>query len=137
MKKFDLFIPWIIACIATVGSLFLSEFRLLEPCKLCWYQRVIMFPMVIILGIAAFKRTYKIVQYILPLTLLGLGIATYHMVTSIYFPELIDCKTCKVGQVPLNGILPEYYPVLSFFSFLFLNASLIWCLARHKKSRKL
>ena len=53
-----LFIAWAASVIAMFGSLYFSEIRQFEPCELCWYQRILMYPMVVILGIATFKNDY-------------------------------------------------------------------------------
>ena len=58
-----LFIAWAASVIAMFGSLYFSEIRQYEPCELCWYQRILMYPFVVILGIATVKKDYKISLY--------------------------------------------------------------------------
>ena len=134
MKKLELFIPWIIVCIATVGSLFFSQVTHREPCTLCWYQRVIIFPLAIILGIAAFRGAYKIIYYVLPLSLIGLGISTYHMIMIKFFDGGGSCAACTLKAISPN---PITFPLVSFGAFLLLNILLIWIAIRNKGSKKL
>src|SRR5688500_635119 len=59
-------LAFFIALFATFGSLFLSEIAHLVPCKLCWYQRICMYPLTVILGIAALKNDLNVKRYVLP-----------------------------------------------------------------------
>lgn len=134
MKNYSLFFPWIIALAATVGSLFFSHWLHREPCTLCWYQRVIMFPLAIILGIAAFRNAYRIILYVLPLSLIGLGIAIYHVLMIKVFDQTTLCTTCTIKAISPN---PITFPALSLLAFLVLNISLIWIYIKHHRSKKL
>ena len=82
IKKNALSFALIIALIATLGSLFYSEIAGYTPCKLCWYQRILMYPQVLLLGIALLRRkaSRNIFYYIAPLSLIGAGIAVYHYI---------------------------------------------------------
>lgn len=134
MKKYQLFIPWLVVCIATAGSLFFSAVLHTAPCTLCWYQRVVMFPLAIILGIAAFRGAYHIVIYILPLALIGFAIAAYHVLLVAFFSEITVCAACTLKTNSLN---PLTFPLLSLFSFLALNLLLIWIHQKHNRNKKL
>lgn len=68
----------IVALLATLGSLFFSDIAGWTPCKLCWYQRIFMYPQVVLLAIALWKRDKQIALYILALSLIGMAIATLH-----------------------------------------------------------
>ncbi len=68
----------VVAIIATFGSLFLSDVAGWAPCKLCWYQRIFMYPQVILLGIALWKKDRSVARYILVLSIIGAVVATYH-----------------------------------------------------------
>jgi disulfide bond formation protein DsbB len=67
-----------IALLATLGSLFFSEITGFEPCKLCWFQRIFMYPQVVLLGLAWFKKDRKIVDYSLALAMIGAATSIYH-----------------------------------------------------------
>lgn len=75
----------VVSLTATLGSLFYSEVAGFEPCKLCWYQRILMYPQVVLLGLAIKKRDRNIADYLLALSLLGAPIALYH-----YFLQRVE-----------------------------------------------
>lgn len=68
----------LIALVATASSLYLSLGIGLTPCHLCWYQRILMYPLVIILGVAAYERRETVWRVALPLSIIGFSIASYH-----------------------------------------------------------
>jgi disulfide bond formation protein DsbB len=72
------YIAWIQAIVATLGSLYFSEIRKFSPCVLCWYQRILMYPLVIIIAVGILRRDKYLHWYVLPLTILGLIISSYH-----------------------------------------------------------
>lgn len=69
---------WLVALVATLGALFIGEVMLMAPCQLCWYQRIFMFPLAIVLGMAAFTEDRRGAVYGLALSLAGGAIALYH-----------------------------------------------------------
>ncbi len=75
-----------IATAATLGSLYYSEVADFVPCDYCWYQRIAMYPLVIVLGVAALRRDRGAVYTALPFSVIGLGIAIYHYQLQL-FPE--------------------------------------------------
>lgn len=77
-KKSALSLALFVALLATSGSLFFSEIAKYEPCKLCWEQRIFMYPQVILLFIALWKKDYAVSKYIIPLSAIGAFIAAYH-----------------------------------------------------------
>ena len=74
----SLVLAWIVALVATLGSLYLSEVAHFVPCPLCWYQRIAMYPLVVVLGIAALRSDYGIRRYVLPIVAIGAAISVYH-----------------------------------------------------------
>lgn len=73
-----LWLAWVMAVVATLGSLYYSEIADFVPCKFCWYQRIAMYPLAVILGVAAFGRDRRAARYVLPLASAGAVIASYH-----------------------------------------------------------
>ena len=71
-------LAWAVAATATAGSLAYSEVAGFIPCKLCWYQRIGMYPLVVILAIAALRRDAGVRWYVLPLAGGGAMISIYH-----------------------------------------------------------
>jgi disulfide bond formation protein DsbB len=80
MKSYSLYLAWLIACVSTIGSLYFSEVLHLEPCHLCWYQRICIFPLSLILGLAVYRNFHGIVLYVLPLVVIGFLFAVYQIV---------------------------------------------------------
>ena len=94
VRGYGLWIAWLMAVVATLGSLYYSEIAGFTPCEYCWYQRIAMYPLVVILGIAAFRRDHSIRRYVLPLAVVGGLISAYHY-TIQHFPS-IDVGSCNV-----------------------------------------
>lgn len=84
---------WFVAFLATAGSLYFSEVAGFEPCRLCWYQRIAMYPLVIVLAIAAARRERAGTYYAAAIALIGAVVALYH-VTLEWFPTL-DSGACS------------------------------------------
>lgn len=91
-------ISWAIALVATLGSLYFSEVREFIPCTYCWYQRILMYPLVILLGIAAVRKDYGQALYVLPLSILGIGMSTFHYI--VQKTDLLDHSGDSCGIVP-------------------------------------
>lgn len=115
MKENLLFGAWAVAVLATAGSLYFSEVLRYEPCELCWYQRILMYPLVIVLGIAAVKKDGSQWLYVLPFSLIGSGVSLYHYLiqkTSFFAEASPSC-----GRVPCTG---EYINAFGFITIPFL-----------------
>jgi disulfide bond formation protein DsbB len=74
-----LWLAFAVSAVSTAGSLYLSEVAGYVPCTLCWYQRIAMYPLVIILGLAAWRQDRAVRRYVVPLAALGALIAGYHV----------------------------------------------------------
>lgn len=70
-----LYVAWVISLLGLVVSLYLGEISGVQPCPFCWYQRVALYPLALILGIACYRDDRQIVIYALPLAILGAVIA--------------------------------------------------------------
>src|SRR5659263_566035 len=111
------FLAWLTATLATLGALFMSEIMALAPCVLCWYQRIFMFPLVFILAVGLFPFDPKVVRYALPLAVVGMLVAGFHLLlVAGYIPEtLAPCRQgipCSTVQVEWLGFVT--IPLLSF-----------------------
>jgi disulfide bond formation protein DsbB len=92
----ELWIAWAIALVATAGSLFFSEYADFIPCRLCWFQRIAMYPLVILLLMAALRRDHRGgALYALPIATLGALVSIYHLLVEA-FPSL-ETQGCRVG----------------------------------------
>lgn len=123
INSYILFFAWFVSIIATVGSLFFSEVLHFIPCDLCWYQRIFMYPLPILLGIAAYKQDFNVITYILPLPIIGSVISIYHYCIQ-QFPSFAAARPCKNG-VPCSGDYLNYFGGLVTIPFLALIASLL------------
>jgi disulfide bond formation protein DsbB len=114
LTPFALTAAWGVALLATAGSLYFSEVANYTPCTLCWYQRIAMYPLVLILGIAIFRRDIGIRIYAIPVAVVGAVIATYHWLLE-RIPEL-DYGACSAG-VPCSQ---KWFEEFSFVTLPFL-----------------
>ena len=124
IKDYAIYLAWVIALIGLFCSLFFGEILHHEPCRLCWYQRVCLFPLVILLGIAAYREDSRIIIYALPLTILGAFLAFYQLlgtfVPSLSSPKLCGSEVdCSENMVELFGFLS--FPLVSFIGFLLIG----------------
>jgi len=84
-----------VALAATLGSLYYSEIAGFVPCTLCWYQRILMYPLVAITLVGILRQDEGLPVYVLPLSVLGLGFSTYHYL--IQMGVIGHSGACKVG----------------------------------------
>ena len=87
IAPYALFFAFGVALVSMTGSLYFSEGAHFLPCKLCWYQRIAMYPLVPMLAVALWRRDTAVRRYGLPLAILGAGISTYHVLLE-RFPSL-------------------------------------------------
>ncbi|MGE8080225.1 disulfide oxidoreductase [Peribacillus loiseleuriae] len=131
-----LLFSWIISIVATIGSLFFSEYLHFIPCTLCWYQRILMYPLVFFLGRAFYEGNSKIYAYILPLSILGMLVSGYHYSLQ-KIPTLQQFEMCTSG-VPCSGEYINWLgfitiPLLAFIAFLFITVSMVVLARKHRK----
>ena len=108
----------LVALVATVGSLNFSLGMGLVPCRLCWYQRILMYPQVVILG-AALTTEVPLRRVALPLSVLGAGIAAYHSVIQIVGGGSCGLFACSTVQYLFAGVAT--IPNMSLTAFLALG----------------
>ena len=127
---------WLVAAASTLSALFFGEIMKLPPCVLCWYQRIFMFPLVLILPLGLFPLDRKVIRYGLALAVPGWGFAAFHqLLVAGVIPESI--KPCTRG-VPCSETVIEWFgfltiPLLSLAAFSTIIALL---LAAHLRSCK-
>ncbi len=103
------------------GSLFFSEVAGYIPCTLCWYQRILMYPLAGIIAIGLLRRDRGLAYYVLPFSLLGIGFATYHYL--LQKTDLFGTSICKVG-VPCTSMWINWLGFITI-PFLALSAFII------------
>lgn len=124
-----LFAAWLVALGATLGALFIGEVLGQSPCTLCWYQRIAMFPLALVLGIACLNEDATVRRYALPLALVGGAIALWHTLLYVGIIEtpLVPCSadgpSCTGPGMTIFGVVP--LPVISLVSFALIIVLLI------------
>jgi disulfide bond formation protein DsbB len=123
-----LFACWLVVTGATLGSLFFSEVMELPPCSLCWYQRLFMFPLPLVVGAGLFPFDRNVVRYSLPLAGVGCAVAAYHTLLQwgLISESAAPCRqgvSCSEAQIELLGFLS--IPMLSLLAFAAATVLLI------------
>lgn len=119
----------LVALVATAGSLYLSLGLGLIPCELCWYQRILMYPLVVVLGVAFVKGRETVYHTAAPLALPGAGIAAYHSYIQVN-PSASSCTVgCSTVQYEVLGLTIPNLSLLGFTLILLVLVGLRWPLS--------
>jgi disulfide bond formation protein DsbB len=129
------YVAWAQALVATLGSLFFSEVMRFTPCVLCWYQRIFMYPLVAILTVGILSRDPRVRQYVLPLAILGLGVAIFHnlLFFGVISEEVTQCRlgvSCTIRYFGFLGFID--IPQMSLVAFTVVTVAML--LYRPKES---
>ncbi|NTV95163.1 MAG: disulfide bond formation protein B [Thiobacillus sp.] len=129
------FLAWLIAAASVLGALFFSEVMKLAPCELCWWQRIFMFPLALILPFGLFPLDPRVVRYTLPLALVGWAFAVFHWLLVLgVIPESIrpcvrgvPCSEVSISwlgfiNIPLLSVL-AFSAVVALLALTHVNAS--------------
>ncbi|MDQ0191489.1 disulfide bond formation protein B [Alicyclobacillus cycloheptanicus] len=128
-----LFGAWVVSLIATATSLYWSDILGWLPCDLCWYERICMYPLVVILGIGVFARKSDTFRIAITFPIVGLFISAYHYLMQIMpgVARTASCSSAVPCQIPdfvwFGWITP---PLLAFLGFLCIGV----CLALYRRS---
>ncbi|MDN7247365.1 disulfide oxidoreductase [Planococcus shenhongbingii] len=114
---------WGVALVATMGSLYFSEIRGYEPCELCWIQRIFMYPLVIIIGVAYVQKNVRIALTTLIFSVIGGCISLYHY--GIQKLDFLSDSAPACGRVPCTGQYINYFgfitiPFLALIAFILI-----------------
>lgn len=125
-KKLEnsLLMIWGIAVIATLGSLYFSEIRGYEPCELCWYQRIIMYPIALISTIAIIQKNAKIALTTAVFACIGAATSLYHY--GIQKLTFLQDSAPACGRVACTG---QYINLFGFITIPFLALTAFVCIA--------
>lgn len=129
MSWMIIFCAWIISAVATLGSLFFSEVMMLPPCILCWYQRIAMYPLSILLFVGLLKIDRSLFRFTAPLVLIGWAIAVYHNL--LYYKILPESASPCVKGISCTTVQLEWLgfitiPLLSLIGFTLILACLLF-----------
>jgi len=129
----ELWAAFLVAAIATGGSLFFSEIAGFTPCELCWYQRICMYPLSILTLLIAAAGDFRVARYLLPLPLVGAGVSVYHLlVENGVVGQSSVCLASAPGGCATKWINEFGYmtiPTLALTGFLLLAALLFFATA--------
>lgn len=117
-------LSFVVALVATLGSLFYSEVAKFTPCLLCWYQRILMYPQVILLTVAYFAQDRGVVKYSLPLTTIGGLIALYHYALQLGAPVVAPCEVVGYSASCAERFVLQFgyitLPLMAFSAFVLI-----------------
>ncbi len=105
-----MYIAWLQALVAMLGSLYFSEILRLPPCNLCWYQRILMYPLVVILAVGIIRKDKAVPYYVLPFSALGIVISFYQY--------MLQAGVISESQAPCSVNIPCTTQYLEFFGFV-------------------
>ena len=136
-QGFLLYVAWVVSLVAMLGSLYFSEIKGFIPCELCWYQRIFMYPLTLILGIGTFQNDSFVKKFALPLALIGGSISLMHYLEQ-KIPGFGGIKPCVSG-VPCSSEYINWFgfitiPFLAFVAFVIIACCMVFI--KSKKSIK-
>lgn len=128
VQRSILYVAWLQALVATLGSLFFSEVMKFPPCVLCWYQRILMYPLVAVLTVGIVRKDKNVVSYVLPLSILGFLIAAYHNL--LYYGILPESAAPCVEGISCTTRFFAWFgfitiPLLSLIAFAVITTCMI------------
>lgn len=136
LKKNVLYIAWAQALVATLGSLYFSEILHWAPCVLCWWQRIMMYPLVFIIAVGILRKTQDIEYFVLPFAFTGFAITVYHNL--LQYGILSETLAPCVANIPC---ITNHYIGFGFITIPFLTlvafAIIIVCMFVHNKTKKI
>jgi disulfide bond formation protein DsbB len=132
-KKYLLLYTWIVSVVAMIGSLYFSEIMYFVPCELCWYQRILMYPLVVILGIASFKKDFNSLIYTLPLSVMGMIVSSYHY----YLQQFAPKNSTGLCQAGCSGKYIDWFgfitiPFLALIAFTIISILSVIIIRKNK-----
>ena|SRR5690554_1188229 len=132
-KKIDFlfFSSWAVSIIATFGSLYFSEVKQYFPCELCWFQRILMYPLTVLLGVAYVRKDWKMSFYAIILLAIGGSIPIFHY--SLQKLPLLqgsvdfcDGISCTVQYINWFGFITIPFLALTAFIIIFALSLMTW-----------
>ena len=113
-----LLVAWIVALVTTAGSLYYSEHLGFLPCELCWYQRIAMYPLTIVLGVGWFRRDRNVWITALPFVVVGAPLSLYHWLVE-RVPSFAESSSCSISA-PCSA---PYFEKLGFVTLAWMCLS--------------
>jgi disulfide bond formation protein DsbB len=137
LQQYGAILAFVVALVATLGSLYFSEIAGFVPCTLCWYQRILMYPLTIIALVGFIKQDEYLPSYVLPLSILGLVVSGYHYLVQLgAFGHPTACAAgipCNLRYVNYLGFVT--IPLLALTAFTLITAVMLatrWAYAQEE-----
>ncbi len=122
------------AIAALLGSLYFSEIRGFIPCELCWFQRILMYPIPVLLLVGIFNEDWFLPKYVLPLSLTGMGVSTYHYLLQNHVFGTTMCSagvSCATRYINVFGFITiPFLALIAFFLITVLMIGANWAYRR-------
>ena len=126
---YELWLAFFVAALATGGSLFFSEIAHFAPCELCWFERICIYPLAIVMLLIALADDRRAARYLLPLPIVGAGLAVYHvLVERGVVSQTQGCAVSAPGGCATKWVEELGYvtiPVLTLTAFALLLGLLV------------
>jgi len=123
LERYGHHLALVTAWIATLGSLYFSEVAGFEPCRLCWYQRILMYPLTVLILVGLLRRDRDLPYYVLPLSVAGILLSSYHyLVQNGIFDTSVACVRgvpCSARYINWSGFVT--IPLLALTAFLIIT----------------
>jgi len=135
--RIPVYLAILVAWVAMLGSLYFSEVAGFVPCKLCWYQRILMYPLALILPIAALRRDDDVPVYVLPFSVTGIFVSTYHYL--LQKTNLFSNGSLCTGGTPCNIAYINWLgfitiPFLALTAFVIISLLMVIFYARRSQA---
>lgn len=114
VRQYGPLVALMVAVVAMLGSLYFSEVAKFIPCTLCWYQRILMYPLVVVIAVGMIGRDARLPHYVLPLSVAGIAVATYHYL--LEWGIISSSPACTIGV----SCASRYINWLGFITIAFL-----------------
>lgn len=123
MVRFFLYFSWLLVLIGCFLSLYYGEILMMEPCRLCWYQRMVLFPLAVILSVSVYRDDRAVFWYAFPLSFIGAIFALYQVLAMRYSALQICGEGCAEPVFILFNWIT--FPDLSLIGFVTVGICLV------------
>lgn len=128
IRSYSLLLAWLTSVAGTAGALVAQYAFNMQPCMLCWYQRVCLFPLVVILAVATYREDRGVRLYTAPISIVGGAFAILHYLEQ-KVPAMANLTGCSIG-VPCSGQYINWlgfitFPLLSLLAFVAITVLLL------------
>jgi len=134
VKRNALLIGFLVALIGVIASLTYSNIIGISPCTLCWYQRIFLYPQVLIAGIALIKKDAGVMPYLLVFSALGLVVALYQVFYQFTSISLIECSTSGIDCSHIYFMKFNYITIPVLSATLFAYLTVIYTVALNRRN---